>query len=90
MKSGVSYSVRIKASAAKELERIPGPARLRIIAAIDRLGEQPLSGAPLKGGLRGLRRQRVGDYRIVYELLDAQLVVLVVRVAHRREAYRGP
>ena len=89
----MSYSVRIKASAAKELERIPGPARLRIIAAIDRLGEQPLSGAPLKGGLRGLRRQRVGDYRIVYELLDAQLVVLVVlvvRVAHRREAYRGP
>ena len=46
----MSYSVRIKASAAKELERIPGPARLRIIAAIDRLGEQPLSGAPLKGG----------------------------------------
>ena len=90
MRSGVSYSVRIKTSAAKELERIPGPARLRIIAAIDRLGEQPLSGAPLKGGLRGLRRQRVGDHRIVYELLDAQLVVLVVRVAHRREAYRGP
>ena len=68
MRSGVSYSVRIKASAAKELERIPGPARLRIIAAIDGLGEQPLVGAPLKGGLRGLRRQRVGDYRIVYEL----------------------
>ena len=89
MRSGVSYSVRIKASAAKELERIPGPARLRIIAAIDRLGEQPLVGAPLKGGLRGLRRQRVGDYRIVYELLDAELVVLVVRVAHRRDAYRG-
>ena len=85
----MSYSVRIKASAAKELERIPRPARLRIIAAIDRLGEQPLSGAPLKGELRGLRRQRVGDYRIVYELLDAELVVLVVRVAHRRDAYRG-
>ena len=89
MRSGVGYSVRIKASAAKELERIPRPARLRIIAAIDRLGEQPLSGAPLKGELRGLRRQRVGDYRIVYELLDAELVVLVVRVAHRRDAYRG-
>ncbi len=77
----MSYSVRIKASAAKELERIPGPERLRIIAAINGLGEQPLVGAPLKGGLRGLRRQRVGDYRIVYELLDAELVVLVVRVA---------
>ena len=88
MRSGVNYSVRIKGSAAKELEGIPQPARLRIVAAIDRLAEQPLTGAPLKGGLRGLRRQRVGDYRIVYELLDAELVVLVVRVSHRRDAYR--
>ena len=84
----MNYSVRIKGSAAKELEGIPQPARLRIVAAIDRLAEQPLTGAPLKGGLRGLRRQRVGDYRIVYELLDAELVVLVVRVSHRRDAYR--
>ena len=82
------YSVRIKGSAAKELERIPQPERLRIIAAIDLLAEQPLVGAPLKGTLRGLRRQRVGNYRIVYELLDAELVVLVVRVAHRSGAYR--
>ena len=90
MRSGVSYSVRIKGSAAKELERIPSQVRLRLIAAIDRLAEHPLAGAPLKGALRGLRRQRVGDYRVVYELMDAELVVLVVRVAHRREAYRGP
>ena len=57
--------------------------------AIDTLRDQPLAGRPLKGGLRGLRRLRVGDYRIVYELLDDELVVLVVRVAHRREAYRS-
>ena len=49
---------------------------------------QPLAGSALKGGLRGLRRLRVGDYRIVYELLDDELVVLVIRVAHRRGAYR--
>ena len=55
---------------------------------IDRLGQQPHSGYPLKGGLRGLRRSRVGDYRVVNELLNDELVVLVVRVAHRREAYR--
>ena len=46
------------------------------------------TGSALKGGLRGLRRLRVADYRIVYELLDDELVVLVVRVAHRRGAYR--
>ena len=84
----MSYSVRIKRSAAKELSRVPRQARLLVIRAIDSLGEQPLAGSSLKGGLRGLRRIRVGDYRVVYELLADELVVLVVRVAHRRDAYR--
>ena len=88
MRSGVIYSVRIKDSAAKELAGLPRDARERLIVAIDGLVEEPLAGALLKGGLRGLRRLRVGDYRIVYEVLDDELVVLVVRVAHRREAYR--
>ena len=84
----MSYSVRIKRSAAKELARVPRQARLLVIRSIDGLGEQPLAGSPLKGGLRGLRRIRVGDYRVVYELLADELVVLVVRIAHRRDAYR--
>ena len=88
MRSGVSYSIRIRNSARRELAQLPREARERVIAAIDALGEQPLAGSPLKGGLRGLRRQRVGDYRILYELLDDELVILVVRVAHRRESYR--
>ena len=84
----MSYSVRIKRSAAKELADIPNPARTRIVEAIDSLSEEPLTGRPLKGGMRGLRRLRVGGYRVVYELLDGELVVLVVRVAHRSDAYR--
>ena len=84
----MDYSVRIKDSAAKELARIPPPARRRFVYAIDGLGEQPLAGSPLKGELRGLRRLRVGNYRVVYEVLDDELVVLVVRVAHRGNAYR--
>ena len=88
MRSGVSYSIRIRGSAQRELAQLQRDIRERIIDAIDALREQPLSGSPLKGGLRGLRRQRVGDYRILYELLDDELVILVVRVAHRRESYR--
>lgn len=84
----MSYSIRIRGSAGREIAQLPRDARERVIAAIDALGEQPLAGNPLKGGLRGLRRQRVGDYRILYELLDEELVILVVRVAHRRESYR--
>ena len=86
--SGVSFSVRIKASAAKELRHVAKPDRTRIVAAIDRLAETPYLGTALKGGLKGLRRVRVGNYRILYEIRHDELVVLVVRVVHRREAYR--
>ena len=86
----MSYSIRIKESAAKELKRVAKPHRARIVAAIDRLAETPHLGAALKGNLRGPRRLRTGDYRVVYEVRDDDLVVLVVRVAHRRDAYRQP
>ena len=84
----MSFSIRIKGSAAKELRRVVEPDRKRIVAAIDQLSETPHLGAALKGDLRGLRRLRVGDYRILYEVQDDELIVLVVRVAHRRDAYR--
>jgi len=84
----VNYSVKIKRSVAKELSKIEKPERGRLIDAIDRLAENPLQGAVLKGELRGLRRIRVGDYRVLYEVRDQELVVLVVRVRHRREVYR--
>lgn len=82
------YAIRIKESAARELQRIERPDRERLIAAIDRLAENPFAGSALKGELRGLRRIRVGDYRLIYEVREQDLVVLVLRVAHRREAYR--
>ena len=84
----MSFSIRIKESAAKELRRVAKPDRARIVAAIDRLAETPHLGTSLKGDLRGLRRIRVGDYRILYEVRDKELVVLVVRVAHREDTYR--
>ncbi len=84
----MSFSIRIKGSAAKELERVAKPNRARIIEAIDRLAENPFLGNALKGELRGLRRLRVGDYRVLYEVQDDALLVLVVRIAHRRDVYR--
>lgn len=84
----MSYRVRIKRSAAKSLRRIDRPDRERLVRAIDRLAEEPHAGGVLKGEFTGLRRIRVGTYRIVYEIHEGDLVVLVVRVAHRRDAYR--
>ncbi|MDE0281007.1 MAG: type II toxin-antitoxin system RelE/ParE family toxin [Gammaproteobacteria bacterium] len=84
----MSFSIRIKGSAAKELRRVAKQDQARIVAAIDRLSETPRVGTILKGDLRGLRRLRVGDYRILYEVQDDELIVLVVRVAHRGQANR--
>jgi len=83
----VSYSLKIKASAAKALRRIDKPERLRLIAAIDRLAQEPTAGGVLKGEFSGLRRLRVGDYRIIYEVIYNELTVLGVRIGHRREVY---
>ena len=84
----MSYSIQIKVSAAKELGCLAKPNRERIVEAIDRLAENPFLGNALKGELRGLRRIRVGKYRVLYEVQDDALIVLVIRVAHRRSAYR--
>jgi len=60
----MTYSVSIKRSALKALERISRNDRLRVIEAIDGLGTQPTAGSVLKGEFAGLRRIRVGVYRV--------------------------
>ena len=72
----------------REPERIAKPNRARIVEGIKRLADNPFLGNALKGELRGLRRLRVGDYRIIYEVQDDALLVLVIRIAHRREVHR--
>lgn len=82
------YSLQIKQSALKEIEGLPKPERLRVIAAIDQLAYNPHVGKLLKGDYSGLRRIRVGDYRVIYEINEGVVLVLVLRVAHRKQVYR--
>ena len=84
----MTFSLRIKASAATALGRIPKPDRVRVIEAIDRLRETPSGGGVLKGEFSGLRRLRVGKYRVIYEVIQDELVVLAVRIGHRKDVYR--
>lgn len=84
----MSYSVFITKSAHGSLSRIAAPFQNRIIAAI-----RNLAGAPRPPGARKLRgrdawRIRVGDYRVIYEIRDDLLRVVVVVIGHRREVYR--
>lgn len=84
----MTYTVHVKRSAAKALQTIARDERLRLIEAIDRLAENPGAGSVLKGEFSGLRRLRVGSYRIVYEVQTQQLVVLVVRIGRRHDINR--
>lgn len=83
----MAWSIQIKGSAAKALGTLPPADRRCLVAAIDRLATEPHAGSILKGEFAGLRRIRVGVYRIVYEARDQELIILVVRVAQRKEAY---
>lgn len=82
------YSLLIKPSAAKEIEAVPKIDRLRIIQRIQGLSADPW--APGHERLSGDDKYRVGqgNYRILYSINGNELIVTVVGVAHRREAYR--
>lgn len=85
----MTYTVEISTSAAKSLAKIEKKTRLRIIGAIELLAVDPRPPGVklLRGGDQGRWRARVGDYRIVSTIEDDRLIVLVLRVAHRREVY---
>lgn len=83
------YRVELAPAAVRQLGRLHPTARARVAAAIDLLAEAPRPpGAKKLVGRDGEWRVRTGDYRVVYEIHDRVLRVLVLRVAHRREAYR--
>ena len=78
----------IAPTALRLLRTLDPPARRRAQAAIELLADQPRpSGAKKLVGGGGEWRVRAGDYRIVYEVHDDVLVVLVVAVGHRRDIY---
>ena len=81
-------SLLIKRSTAKALAALPKADRVRVVEAIDLFCDTPAAGSALKGEFQGLRRLRVGHYHLVYEWQRSALVILVVRVGHRREIYR--
>ncbi|GAA4386884.1 hypothetical protein GCM10023153_00860 [Ornithinibacter aureus] len=81
----MTYRVEVAPGALRQLRILDLPARRRVQAAIELLADSPRpSGARKLVGGEGEWRVRTGDYRIVYEVQDDVLVVLVVAVGHRR------
>ncbi len=82
------YLLRIKKSAYKEIQKLDKRDKHRLIEAIDKLTENPHVGKLLKGEYSGLRRIRSGSYRIIYEINENEVIVLILRVGHRKQIYR--
>ena len=83
------YRIELAPAAVRQLRKLDPPARRRIQAAIELLGTEPRpAGAKKLVGGEGEWRVRTGEYRVVYEIRDDALVVLVLAVGHRREVYR--
>ena len=85
----MALSTKYEPSAQKQLDALKGDIHGRIVKAVRKLKDNPRPvGCKKLKGLDDTYRIRVGDYRIVYEIHDDVLIVLVIRIAHRREAYR--
>jgi mRNA interferase RelE/StbE len=86
------WTIEFLPEAAKELKALDRTVARRIVGVLEEriaaLDDPLVLGAPLAGEWSGYWRWRVGDYRLVGRVEQARVVILIVRVAHRREAYR--
>ena len=84
------YAIHIENRCLRELKRLDRAVLRRVLQAIRHtLPQDPYAGKRLKGRYAGLYRYRVADYRIIYAVFSRRLVVSVLRVRHRKDAYDG-
>lgn len=84
-----SYRIVIKKSAAKEIERIEKKDKIRIIEKIRSLAEDPHPAGSKKLSGQEKYRIRQGNYRILYQVKNEELIINVVKVGHRRDIYKN-
>ena len=82
------YTVIFTSSAKKQIDKLPTDIKDKIKNALLELSENPYFGKALKARLEGLYSYRVGNYRIIYNIVRRELIIRVLKVMHRREVYR--
>jgi mRNA interferase RelE/StbE len=83
------YEIVIKPTAEKSLDKLPHPIRRRIVDVLKELRNNPRPTGVVKlAGDENMWRIRIGNYRVVYEIQDDRLIVLILRVAHGKDVYR--
>ena len=83
----MTWALVYATSAARAIGRLDPTVRRRLLAALERLREDPERGKPLLLTLKGLRSLRTGEHRIVYRVIESRVEILVVAIGHRREVY---
>ena len=84
-----NYAVEFLPIAVRELQNLPAKVRVQVAKRIDSLAGNPRpEGCQKLRDRDGVYRIRSGNYRVLYRIEDKRLVVLVVRIAHRRDVYR--
>lgn len=85
----MTYRIEVTPPALRQLRKLDPAAKRRVQAAIELLSEQPRpAGAKKLVGGEGEWRVRTGDFRVIYQIHDKVLLVLVVAIGHRRDVYR--
>jgi mRNA interferase RelE/StbE len=88
----MKYDFDFRPAARRQLRALPQAAAMAILSALTPLGEDPRrldAGIKKLSGPDDLYRLRVGVYRIVYQVRDSELTILVVHLGHRRDVYRA-
>ncbi|HEV7185719.1 MAG: type II toxin-antitoxin system RelE/ParE family toxin [Actinomycetales bacterium] len=86
----MTYLIDFTTAAARQVRKLPRPARERVLQLVERLAEDPRPhGARKLVGEETAWRIRAGDYRIIYDVYDDELTITVVRAGHRRDVYEG-
>ena len=83
-----SYNIQWEPRAIKELRAIDRIEANTILGAVTQLQHDPALGQVLQGRFKRFRRLRIGDYRVIYHLKQKELIILILRVAKRPDAYR--
>ncbi|MEK7496697.1 MAG: type II toxin-antitoxin system RelE/ParE family toxin [Patescibacteria group bacterium] len=82
------YQISVKPNAQKELKKLPKKDYYRVLAAFVVLSANPFVGKKMKGEFTGQYNYRVWPYRIVYEIYNEKLMILVITIGHRQGVYK--
>ena len=86
----MKYRIEFKRSAAKAFKKIPKSDQKRISEKIDTLAEKlPNPDTTKMKGNNPFHKVRIGDYRIIYEIQNNLMVIMVVKIGHRKDIYRN-